>query len=117
MAGGFGSNTVESRQRQMVLDTLKKGGAGTPTLSGSAANFYNIVDNGVGDYNINPKSKAVFAQVPEVFIQVKTDNRVAKLGTVTALGIQILTEDLSGSAAEADFDILISGCLARDLIG
>lgn len=116
MSGGFGSNNVEARQRCMVLDTLKKGGAGTPTISGSAAAFYNIVDNGVGDYNINPKAKAVFAQIPEVLIQVKTDNRVAKLGTVTALGIQVLTEDLSGAAAEADFDIFISGCLARDLI-
>lgn len=116
MAGGFGANTVESRQRQMILDTLKKGGLGSPTLSGSASAFYDVVDNGVGDYSINPKSKAVFAQVPEVVVQVKTNDRIARLGTVTALGIQVITEDLAGAAAEADFDIFISGCLARDLI-
>jgi len=116
MAGGFGANTVASRQRQMILDTLKKGGLGTPTISGSAAPFYSVVDNGVGDYNINPLSGSTFAQIPEVTATVKTNDRIVRIGTVTKLAIQIITEDLAGAAAEADFDLFISGCLAQDLI-
>jgi hypothetical protein len=116
--GGFGANTVESAQRQMVLHTLKKTGLGTPVISGSAANFFSVVDNGAGDYNINPNSKiGAFAQVPEVMVMPTTNDRICRLGTVSASGIQVLVEDLSGAAAEGDFHIFISGCLARDLIG
>ena len=114
--GGFGSKIVESPQRKMQLITLKKSGLGTPAISGSCANFCTITDNGTGDYTIN-LTEIPLAQVPEVFVQVKTDNRIAKLGTVTALAVRVLTEDLSGDAAEADFDLLIVGSLARDLIG
>jgi len=116
MAGGFGANTVSARQRQMILDTMKKGGLGVPTLSGTAAPFYTVAHTGVGDYLVSPKSGSTFAQVPEIGVTLKTNDRIARIGVVTKLAIQIITEDLAGVAAEADFDLFISGCLAQDLI-
>lgn len=119
MAGGFGVNNIEAQQRQMSADSFKKTGLGTPAISGSAASFYSVTDNGTGDYSFARKAAAggAFAQIPEVMVTCTTDNRIAKLGTVSASSIQVLTEDLSGSAAEADFHIVIFGCDARDLIG
>lgn len=113
---GFGSNAVECPQRKMVIMSVKKTGLGTPVISGSCSNMFDVVDNGVGDYNINPKSGFVFAQVPEVVAMPTTDNIIVKSGTVTALAIQILTENLSGVATEGDFHMMVIGSLARDLL-
>lgn len=113
---GFGRMAVESPQRKMQLISLKKTGLGTPVLSGSCASFCTVTDNGVGDYTIN-LDKFPLAQVPEAVVTVTTDNRQVKLGTVTKLAVQVLTEDLAGAAAEADFHIMIFGSLASDLIG
>lgn len=116
MPGGFGANVVGCPQRKMQIMSLKKTGLGTPAISGSCANFCTITDNGVGDYTINFTDKP-FAQVPEVIVMSATNDRISKLGTVTALAAQILTEDLSGAAAEGDFHVIIIGSLGRDLIG
>lgn len=113
---GFGQLIVESPQRKMQHLSLKKDGLGSPTIGGSCGNFCTITDNGVGDYTIN-FADVPFTQIPECFVQVKTNDRIARLGTVTALAVQVLTEDLAGGAAEADFDLIAIGSLARDLIG
>lgn len=100
----------------MQILSLKKTGLGTPAISGSCANFCTITDNGVGDYTIN-FTKKPFALVPEAVVTVTTDNTYAKIGTISALSVQVLTENLSGAATEADFHIMILGTLASDLLG
>lgn len=113
---GFGQMIVESPQRKMQLVSLKKSGLGTPVISGSSAAFCTVTDNGVGDYTINFTS-VPFSQIPEILVAVKTNDRIIRVGTVTALAAQIITEDLAGAAAEADFDFMAIGSLARDLVG
>lgn len=110
------NKAVDCPQRKMQILSLKKTGLGTPAISGSCANFCTITDNGVGDYTIN-FTKKPFALAPECFATVTTDNTIVKLGTVTNLSAQILTEDLTGAAAEADFNFFASGTLASDLLG
>lgn len=118
MSGGFGAKTVESPQRKMQMISLKKAGLGTPTLSGSCANFCTVTDNGVGDYTINMKSGVVFTQIPEVMVMSKTATTSLQLGTVSISAVQVLAFDVDGvTAAEADFDIMIMGSLALDLVG
>jgi hypothetical protein len=116
MGAGFGSGNVTSPQRLIKLVSVKKSGLGTPALSGSCANFLTVTDNGVGDYTINFNT-LVFAQLPEVVATVTTDDRIVKVGTVAIGSVQILTENLAGTAAEADFHLLVVGSLARDLVG
>lgn len=115
---GFGANVVESPQRLMTLVSVKKSGLGTPAISGSCANFLQVTDNGVGDYTISFKSGAVpFTQLPECMIQIKTSARVARLGTVAINSVQVLTFQVDGTtAAEADFDLIMVGSLASDLL-
>ena len=112
---GFGAKAVESPQRKMQVISLKKSGLGTPVLSGSCASFCTVTDNGVGDYTIN-LTEIPLAQVPEVSVTATTDSRVVRLGTVTALAVQVLVDDLAGTAAEGDFHMIIVGSLARDLV-
>ena len=116
MSGFNGSMGVISKQRQMVILSLKKTGLGTPVISGSCASFCTITDNGVGDYTIN-FTQAPFAQVPEILVLSATDSTIVRKGTVTALAAQILSDDASGTPAESDFDLLVIGSLARDLVG
>jgi hypothetical protein len=113
---GFGAKAVESPQRKMNLLSIKKTGLGTPVISGSCASFVTVTDNGVGDYTIN-FTKFPFTQIPEIMIQPTTDNIIAKVGTLTALACQVLTENLSGAAAEGDFHLMAFGSLASDLVG
>jgi hypothetical protein len=109
-------NELSSPQRKMLQLSLKKEGAGTPTLAGSCANFCTVTDNGVGDYTINFVDFP-FAQLPEVVATPTTDNVICKIGTVAITSVQVLTEDLTGAAAEGNFHVFINGSLARDLIG
>lgn len=116
MSGGFGSNNIMQPQRMMQYMSLKKTGGGTPALGGSDRFFNSIVDNGPGDYTINFVKKP-FAQVPEVQITPKA----AGFCIVTAASntsITIECFDVDGTTpAELDFDVLIIGSLANDLIG
>ena len=116
---GFGANAIESPQRLMNVISVKKSGLGTPALSGSCANFLEITDTGVGDYLISLKSNAVpFAQLPEILVSCKTAERVLNVGAVTITSVQILAfADDGTTPAEADFDLMMVGSQARDLIG
>ena len=107
---------VASPQRLMIIQSMKKTGLGTPVISGSCANFCTIAKNGTGDYTIT-FTKKPYAQIPEVLVTAVTDNRLVKVGTVTKLAAQILTEDLAGAAADADFHVAFIGTGARDLLG
>jgi hypothetical protein len=113
---GFGQNAVASTQRKMLQISLKKGGAGTPTISGSGANFCTITDNGVGDYTINLVN-CPLAQTPEVLVTMVTASMRAQIGTISNTAVQILTFGYNNTTpSEADFHIQITGSLARDLL-
>lgn len=107
---------VASPQRLVIIQSMKKTGLGTPVLSGTCANFCTIAKNGTGDYTIT-FTKKPFAQIPEVLVTCTTDNRIVKVGTATKLAVQILTEDLTGAAAEADFHVAFIGSNASTLLG
>jgi hypothetical protein len=109
-------STLTSPQRKIQVLALKKTGLGTPAISGSCANFCTITDNNPGDYTIN-FVKAPFTQIPEVSVTVTTNDRIVRIGTISNTSVQILTEDLAGAAAEADFHAIIVGSLASDLQG
>ena len=111
---GFGSNVVESPQRKMVLLSVKKTGLGTPVLSGSCANMCTVTDNGVGDYTISFANNP-FTQIPEAQVTVTTADMSAQVGTVAINSVQVVTTDLAGAAAEADFHLLVIGSLASTL--
>jgi hypothetical protein len=114
--GGFGAQTIEHVQRKMSVLSMKKSGLGSPVLSGSAATWCTITDNGVGDYTIN-FVQAPYAQTPEVMAMPSTPGTAVAVTAVSTLAVTIEVTDLAGVAAEGDFHILVMGSLARDLIG
>jgi len=116
MSGGFGAQTINHVQRKMNVLSLKKSGLGTPVISGSAASWCDIVDNGAGDYTIN-FTQSPFAQVPEVMVTPVTPGTAVAVTAVSILAVTIEVTDLAGAAAEGDFHVMIIGSLARDLIG
>ena len=107
---------VASPQRLMIIQSMVKSGLGTPVLSGSCANFCTISKVGVGVYQIN-FAKKPFTLAPEVMVTAVTDNRLVKVANITKTSVQVLTEDLTGNPAEADFHVLAIGTNARDLLG
>lgn len=114
MAGVGKSQQVVSPQRRMRIMSVKVDGTGTAALSGTCSNNFSLTDNGTGDYNINPRIP--FGRAPEVIATPITDNIICKVGTVTASAIQILTENLSGSATDADFHLIVLGSDSADQI-
>lgn len=113
---GFGQNAVVSKQRKLQQLTLKKGGLGTPTISGSDANFCTITDNGVGDYTIN-LTNCPLKQTPEVLVTMVTASTRAQIGTISNTAVQILTFGYNNTTpTEADFHVQIIGSLASDLL-
>lgn len=116
---GFGSNTVESPQRRVSLLALRKIGAGTPTLTGLCASFCTIVDNGVGDYSITVNKQQPYAQ-PAIGVAMPHSSGIVRLDLATSdkLKISVKCFAVDGTTpAELDFDLLVAGSFASDLIG
>lgn len=119
---GFGSNNVQSPQRQMNLVALTKTGLGTPVLSGLCASFCSIVDIGVGEYQINimtnrPQANGlVVSATPHTSGIINIDRSGGDAST--NLQIKINTFAVDGTTpAELDFDLIVIGSFASDLIG
>ena len=75
---------IKSAQRQMRIIAVSKAGLGTPTLSGPDSSQVAVVDNGVGDYNINPVEP--FGNTPIVIVQSKTTGVLPRIpGPVSPL--------------------------------
>jgi hypothetical protein len=108
------SKAVTCPQRAMRMMSVVVDGTGTASLGGICANDMTLTDNGTGDYTLTMKH--AFKQLPQVLATPVTDNRICKIGTVTASAVQILTEDLSGSAADADFHVILLGSDTLDQI-
>lgn len=117
--GGFGAKTVESPQRKMQLLALRKIGAGTPTLTGLCASFCTITDNNVGDYTITVNRQDPFTQsvigtaMPHSSGIIRLD-----LATTDKLKISVKCFQVNGTTpADLDFDLIVIGSNAIDLVG
>lgn len=113
------SEAIGSPQRQMYLLALRKTGLGTPVLSGLCANFCSVVDNGVGDYTILVNRQAPFVQVALATATLHQSGIIIiDTATTTKLQISVKTFAVDGTtAAEKDFDLLVVGSRASDLLG
>lgn len=114
MSGVGASRQVNCPQPQVRLMSVKVDGTGTASLSGTCALNMSLTDSGTGDYLLT--FLVPYIRVPEVVATPITDNIVCKVGTVTAEAVQILTENLSGSATDADFHVMVIGSMSPDQI-
>lgn len=119
MGGVYGSSGVQSPQREMALLAFSKIGAGTPTLSGLCAAFCSIVDNGVGDYTIIVNTQRPFANgVHGVAMPHSSGIIRLDLATTNKLQISVKCFAVDGTTpAELNFEMLVIGSYASDLIG
>ena len=108
------ARSVKSTQRLIRTMSAKVDGTGTVSLSGTCANDMTLTDNGTGDYTLT--FDEAFARAPEVFVLPATNDIIARVGTVAVGSVQIITENLSGAATDADFHVLIMGSDAQDAI-
>lgn len=107
-----GSKGVVSPQRKMRIMSVKVDGTGTAALSGTCSNNMSLTDSGTGDYLLT--FDVAYLRAPEVIVTPITDNIVAKVGTVAVGSVQILTENLSGAATDADCHVIILGSDVAD---
>lgn len=114
-----GGKGVSSPQREMAVLSLRKTGLGTPVLSGLCAKFCSVVDNGVGDYTIVVNTQRPFNQVVQgVATLHQAGIVVIDLANTNKLQIRIKTFAVDGTtAAEKDFDLIVIGSYAIDLLG
>lgn len=100
--------SIESAQRKVRIISLSANAAGT-ALSGIDSLQATLTDTGTGDKLITLNE--ALAAAPQVQVTVKTDESIARVGTVTASTIQILTDDATDgtTAKDAAVDILIIG--------
>jgi hypothetical protein len=119
MGGIYGQSGVQSPQRQIALLSLRKTGAGTPVLSGLCAAFCTVVDNGVGDYTININNQRPFANGVQGVAMAHAPGFVhLDLANTSKLKISVNCFDVDGTTpAELDFDMLVMGSFASDLVG
>lgn len=114
MGTAYQARAVTCPQQQVSLLSVKVDGTGTASVSGTCALNVSLTDNGTGDYTItflNP-----FKAAPECVATAITDNIYCKIGTVAAGSVQILTENLSGAATDADFHLIVVGSFSADQI-
>jgi hypothetical protein len=115
----FGAQTVESPQRKVAVLGLTKTGLGTPVLSGLCAGFCSIAKTGTGVYEITVNTQRPFAQLMVGSYMLHQSGVMMKdFAASTKLKIVVKTFAVDGTtAAEKDFDIVILGSYASDLIG
>lgn len=115
----FGAQTVECPQRKVAVIGLTKTGLGTPVLSGLCASFCSVAKTGVGVYEITVSTNRPFAQLMVGSYMLHQSGVMIKdLAASTKLKLVVKTFAVDGTtAAEKDFDIVILGCFATDLIG
>ena len=115
----FASSELTSPQRKMALLALSKIGGGTPVLSGLCAKFCSIVDVGVGIYEITVNTQQPFAQNVIATAMLHASGVITKdVALSDKLKITIKTYQVNGTtAADLDFDLIVVGSYATDLIG
>jgi hypothetical protein len=105
---------VKSTQRNMRLMTVFLDGTGTAALSGLCANDMALTDNGTGDYTLT--FDVPFERAPQVFCTPLTDNIYVKVTSALVGSCVVKSENLSGTATDADFHVLIIGSDAADAV-
>ena len=119
MGAGFNNKFMQSPQRQVAMLSLSKTGGGAPVLSGLCAAFCSIVDVGVGVYEITVNEQRPFTQV----VQGHVTLHAAGIATIDKaltdkLKITVKTFEVDGTTPDdLDFDLLVIGCYAIDLLG
>lgn len=110
---------VQSPQRQIALLSVRKTGAGTPVLSGLCAKFCSIVDNGAGDYTIKVNNQRPFANGCQAVAMPHAPGIIhLDLANTDKLQVTVLCFAVDGTTpAELDFDLLVMGSYASDLLG
>lgn len=114
MGTAFQSQAVTCPQQRVSILSVKVDGTGTASVDGTCALNVSLTDSGTGDYLItflNP-----FKRAPECVATAITDNIYCKIGTVSTASVQILTENLSGNATDADFHLIVVGSYSADQI-
>lgn len=112
-------NAVVSQQRGVQLYAVTKTGLGSPELVGLNAYQMSVSAGTTGQYVVsfpaggNSDSDQNYGIV--AVATATTDNIICKIGTKTVSSVEILTENLSGSATAGDFDLIVINTSARDL--
>lgn len=119
MPGGFGANVVESPQRATLLLALSKTGGATPALSGLCAKFCSVTKNGTGDYTIVVNKQQPMFQNLIISALPYTSGVITKVvASSNNLQVRVKCFAVDGTTpAELDFDMLVMGSVARDLLG
>lgn len=108
------AKVVVSPQRKMRLMSVIVDGTGTAALGGICYKNMTLTDNGTGDYTLT--FDLPFKQAPQVMVTPVTDNIVAKVTASSVTACTIKTENLSGSATDADFHVILVGSDTVDQI-
>lgn len=113
-----GGKGVSSPQRELALLTLTKTGGATPALGGLCAKFCSIVRTGAGVYEVTVNTQRPFNQI----VQAQVTAAAVGFATVdTALTdkfkVTVKTFAVAGTAADLDFQLLVVGSYAIDLLG
>jgi len=95
------------QSRQIYLHEVffaVNGTAGTPAASGLDSNFIeSVTDHSAGNYTITFKDKAQRSIIPYAVV-CTTASRVCEVVSVSANTIRLQFRNLSGVAADADFN-------------
>lgn len=113
------AKAVASPQRKVELLALSKIGAGTPTLTGLCASFCSIVKNATGVYTITVNQQAPFAQIVHGVAMPHAPGVIhLDLAGTSKLVFKVKCFAVDGTtASDLNFELLLVGCHASDLLG
>lgn len=116
---GIPFQAVVCPQRGISLLSVRKTGAGTPVLSGLCAKFCSVVDNGAGDYTIRVNNQSPFAQIVQAVATPHAPGIIhLDLTSPSKLEVRVKCFEVDGTTPEElDFDLMVIGSSASDLIG
>ena len=106
----FDLKSVQPKERRIAFKIDETGG--TPVLSFGGFQM-TVTDQGVGDYLLtlnDPGASACLA-----LVSAAQDSRVVRVGTCTVSTVQILVDDLAGTAADGDVigEVIVFGSLEQ----
>lgn len=112
-------NPVASPQRLMNMLALSKVGGAAPVLSGLCAKFCTINDLGVGNYEIVVNTQRPFSQKVHAVATPHAPGFVhVDIANTDKLKVTVKAFDVDGvTPAELDFELMVIGSHALDLIG
>lgn len=100
---GAGSITVVVTQQGAASVAALDAGKFDGTLTGSDTD---------GEYTVTFAQP--FEKAPQVVVSTSTDNRIARISSVSTTAVTIQTEDLSGNAADSSWNMFVCGGTGMD---